>query len=422
MVARIYNESRYVINLLIPVIANKVFIKMKKRYLKLILLITSFLIIWGCNAKKEDIKESTKQNMAFPVEYVIPKDSELFFSKYYDNKEYSINPKTIELKNDSVFLFKDKKVFKIKLNQDNPELDFIIQNENPELINANQKGFITVDGFGNIYIENIKLFEKEMKNKSGKKYTKLVKEHHKILKFDYEGNFLYSLGVSGKYDKSSFSDDISIYEMSADNKGSLFVITGSFQNITSDDDLDSPVFKKENIEKINYNFIKYNNKGELSYTLKISKIDELYTKTENSIKIIEDVKISAEENMLYIALKDYHKKNTSEKDYYIEQENFSIYKYDLNTNDLLENPIKLKDPLYRFYGVSSDGNLFFVRPEDNYELRFIVVDNEGDIIENKKILINNIRQNRYDFFFIEEGGFIVSAFREKDRIRVIKYR
>ncbi|MFW5799538.1 MAG: hypothetical protein ACOCV8_01885 [Spirochaetota bacterium] len=397
-----------------------------KRNKDLILFIVFVLLFMACSVEKEN-KEKTaeKLNMEFPLRILLDTNNDT-----YNYNNVRLNPKSIYIDDSLVYLSINKNIYALNFsNKDEPSLKLkISKDKNNEFFNSNVPHFIKADNNGNIYVENIRIVEEEVKTEDkNKKVSKLKKTEHHILKYDYLGEFLYRLGPSGRNDDNDFDTNNNIEEMYVNADGNLSLIIKTYINLENvsyeeEEELDSPVFDKSNIDFSKYKFVKYNPEGKIIYTLDISNIKELNKSSDKYIRVIENVKLNPSGDKIFISTKDYVKKQVSDSDdYYINIENFSVYVYDLSINKLKEKPIKIEYDRYYMLGVDINNHIYLASPENKDELRFIVYDINGNIKENKKIIINNVRQKRYEFFFNKEG-YIANAFIENDKIRIIQYK
>lgn len=392
---------------------------MKQRVLiMLIILSMCGLLLLSCGISEEETHITKNYTIEFPIELLSLRNDKSIINDIFTDELFSIYPSSVYINDSKIYISMINKIYVIDTKESQPRRTLFIENDKYKLLNFNAPNFIVSDNKGNIFVENLFIEEKLYRNKkTGDKYLKPVKTIHKILKFDYEGSFLFSIGPDGANTNKDFEQNESIVEMSVDDKGNLSLIIRKTHLDTSS----SSEFSRNNVEKYTYRFIKYNEKGKIIYTLDISKLDRVNKSTDNFIRIIESIKLDPEGHKIFISTKDLTKKENANSEYTVEYENSQIFIYNLGLNEMTEKPIKVKNPSFYLFGVSENSKLFLTKPSGVYELRFIVINLKGKIEENKLIMVNNVRQKRYDFFF-NEKGLISNVFKEKDQVRIIQYR
>ncbi len=389
-----------------------------KSFSKIFIIFFIIFTLMSCSINKEDIPKAKQSSMSFPINLISNNSTDLS-SDFFDGRFYSFYPGSVYIDNSNVYLSLVNGLYSIDLKEKtNPKINYKIIKDDFEYLNYNSPNLITADSYKNIYVENLNIREEEITNNKGKKESILKKINHRIFKFDYEGNFLYSIGPNGKNDVNHFSINESIELLNVDEFDNLSIIIKKY---FLDNDLQDNEFKRSNIDFYKYRFLKIDRYGEILYTLDFSSINEINLTKPNQIRVIQDIKVNAKGDKIIISTKDYMKKDVDDTDYYIEITNLRLYIYDLGHNELLEKHIKLENDQFYLFGISKENKIFLCRPDDVYGLRFIVLNTEGNIIENKKIVINNIRQNRYNFIF-NKNGYISSIFLEDDMVKIIQYR
>jgi hypothetical protein len=386
---------------------------MKNILSKFILILLCLITITGCNLEKERVEAIEQNTIEFPLELLSSKNDPA-----YSSENLYLNPKSVNIRGSKVYIGLNQKVFAIDTsNKSIPKREILIENKDYKLITFNTPGFVSGDSKGYVYLENIKL-EEDTATIDSKKESVQKKTEHRILKFDYEGNFLFFIGPYGKNATTNFSSDEDIIEMSVDINDNLSIIV---RKLDEDVLKSTAKFTRKNIDIFTYKFIKIDTNGRVIYTINLSNIKPINRSTDNYIRVIENIKLNPNGNKLFISTKDYFKKELSKEDFSIEIKNSQIFIYDLDTNTLMEKTIKLDDECFYLLGISNDDKIFVCKPSDTYETRFLVINLKGNIEENKKIVILNVRQHRYDFF-LDPEGYISAIFKEKDKIRIIQYR
>ncbi len=373
---------------------------------------------------KESNDGTVAKEAVMEFSYELLFDANEVSSDYFLSNYYLFNPPSVYLRDDDLYLAVENGVYSFNLKSDNGvSLNYSITKELFEYLNYNQPNRVAADSFKNLYVENIKYVESVVsEGKSSKKgkssNTFYKKTNHKIFKFDYEGKFLYSIGSNGKDDPNSFGIYETLYLMHVDDFDNLSIIIGSY-DVNGFSDVNE--FTKDNVDIYKYRFVKYNSAGDVVSTINFSDIDELNVENENFVRVIQNIEITPLGDFVVISTVDQRKVSISENEYYIDSDNSRLYFYDLNANQLNEQFIDIDNKLYYMFGISNKNEIFLCRPENVYELRFMVVDFKGQIKENKKIILNNVRQKRYNLFFDREG-YISAIFLENDKVRITQYR
>lgn len=406
---------------------------MKKSNIIIITLLTLIAFtLFNCEQVDKEKNNSNFKSIEIPISIFYNSTSENLSYGNLSPGKIDLEPKSIYINDNLVYISINKKIFVINTeNHLNPYKHLLIENDDYNLIQTNSSNNIVADESGNIYYENIQFKESEVKLKNTKKKESILEKiQHRILKFDYEGNYLFSIGPKASDGISNFSDKDTIEQMTIDEKNNLSIIIKKFRSshieidydlLTNKSEKSSPDFIRKNIDFFSYHFLKYNTKGKIIYTLNLEEIKDINISSDKFIRIIQDIKINPKGNKLIIATKDYFKNDTINNNYTIENSNLIIYIYDLSLNKLIDKKIQIDDNLFNLFGISKDDNIYLSKPYNSSEFHFIVLDINGNIIENKKIFLNNIRQTRYDLFFNPEG-YISSAFIERDKIRIIQYK
>jgi hypothetical protein len=394
---------------------------MKIKVVTIFVLVIQFICLIclsGCGVSENKSIITKNYTVEFPIELLSLRNDKSVINEIFAEEGFNIYPSSVHINGSKIYISMFNKIYVIDTEGSEVQRALFIENNKYNLLNFNAPNSIVSDNKGNIFVENIFIEEKLFRNKkTHEKYLKPVKTTHKILKFDYEGNFLFPIGPEGINDDNHFKSNESIVEIITDDKGNLSLIIRE----TNIEDRSSSEFSRQNMEIYTYRFIRYNDRGKVIYTLDISNLNNINKSSENFVRIIESIKLDPQGNKIYIATKDLTKKENANSEYTVEYENSQIFIYNLGLNKIEEKSIKVKDSLFYLFGASKNNKLFLTKPSGIYELRFIVMNLKGKIEENKLIMVNNVRQKRYDFFFNEEG-FISNIFKEKDKIRIIQYR